>query len=46
MGNPAGVKKKKREKRRKRFEDRLSGLAYVPKDVRERILADEKAAKK
>jgi hypothetical protein len=46
MGNPAGVKKKKREKRRKRFEDRLGGLAYIPKELREKILAEEKAAKK
>ena len=46
MGNPAGVRKKKREKRRKAFETRLGGLAYVPKDLREQILAAEKDEKK
>jgi hypothetical protein len=39
MGNPAGVKKKKREKRRNKFEQRLGGpLAYIPKADREAIL--------
>lgn len=46
MGNPAGVRKKKREKRRKKFEERFSGLAYIPKELREKILAAEKAEKK
>jgi hypothetical protein len=40
MGNPAGVERKKREKRRKKFEQRLGGpLAYVTKEVREEIKA-------
>ena len=40
MGNPAGVKRKKKEKRRKKFEDRLGGpLAYVSKEVRDEIRA-------
>ncbi len=39
MGNPAGMKRKKKEKRRAKFEARLGGpLAYVPKDVREEVL--------
>lgn len=42
MGNPAGVRKKKRLKRRERFEARFDGLAYVPKAVREEILAERK----
>jgi hypothetical protein len=38
MGNPAGVRRKKSEKRRKKFESRLGGvLAYVPKDIRAEI---------
>ncbi|MFO0934982.1 MAG: hypothetical protein U0798_00520 [Gemmataceae bacterium] len=37
MGNPAGVKFKKRLKRRKKFEARMEGLAYVSKDVRAEI---------
>lgn len=44
MGNPAGMIKKKREKRRKKFEARLSGMAYIPKVIREEILAEEKKA--
>ena len=45
MGNPAGMKRKKSEKRRKKFETRLGGpLAYVPKAVREQVL--KAAAKK
>lgn len=41
MGNPAGVRRKKSEKRRKKFEDRLGGgLAYVPKSVREQVLKE------
>ena len=53
MGNPAGVRRKKKEKRRKAFEARLGGpvLAYVSKEVREHALAeiakeDAAAAKK
>jgi hypothetical protein len=37
MGNPAGDKLKKRVKRRKKFEARMEGLAYVPKEVRAEI---------
>jgi hypothetical protein len=37
VGNPAGDKFKKRLKRRKRFEKRFEGLAYVPKEVRDEI---------
>jgi hypothetical protein len=40
MGNPTGVVKKKREKRRKKFEARFHGLAYVPKELREQVLAE------
>ena len=40
MGNPAGDKRKKKEKRRKKFETRLGGpLAYVSKEVREEVKA-------
>ena len=47
MGNPAGVKKKKREKRRKKFEERLGPATYLPKAVREQINAEiAKAATK
>jgi hypothetical protein len=47
MGNPAGVKRKKREKRRAKFEQRLGGpLAYIPKADRDTILKQAKAAKK
>jgi hypothetical protein len=39
MGNPAGVKRKKKEKRRAKFEARLGGpLAYLPKPDREAAL--------
>ena len=39
MGNPAGVRRKKKEKRRAKFEQRLGGpLAYLPKDAREEAL--------
>jgi hypothetical protein len=39
MGNPAGMKRKKKEKRRAKFEARLGGpLAYIPKDAREEAL--------
>lgn len=37
MGNPAGVKRKKSEKRRAKFEKRLGVLAYVPKEIQEQI---------
>lgn len=40
MGNPAGVKKKKREKRRAKFENRLGPAAYFPKDIREQVNAE------
>jgi hypothetical protein len=53
MGNPAGVRKKKAEKRRMRFEKRLGPAAYLPKDIREQVNAElakaeaeAKAAKK
>lgn len=39
MGNPAGVRRQKKEKRRAKFEARLGGpLAYIPKDAREEAL--------
>ena len=39
MGNPAGVRRKKSEKRRAKFEARLGGpLAYIPKDARDEAL--------
>lgn len=45
MGNPAGVRRQKKEKRRAKFEARLGGpLAYLPKDAREealKVLAEE-----
>ena len=49
MGNPAGMRKKKSEKRRMRFEQRLGGefgsvLAYIPKEAREEALASIKKA--
>lgn len=44
MGNPAGMRMKKREKRRAKFEARLGGpLAYVPKEIREEVLKQEAA---
>ena len=44
MGNPAGVRMKKREKRRAKFEARLGGpLAYWPKEMREEALKQEAA---
>jgi hypothetical protein len=53
MGNPAGVKKMKREKRRAKFEQRLGAVAYVPKDMQDDVRkavaeaeAAEAAAKK
>ena len=33
MGNPAGERRKKREKRRAKFEKRLGLLAYLPKEL-------------
>jgi hypothetical protein len=39
MGNPASVKRKATEKRRKRFEDRLGPGAYLPKAEREKVNA-------
>lgn len=45
MGNPAGMRRKKSEKRRAKFEARLGGpLAYLPRDAREealKIIAEE-----
>ena len=48
MGNPAGMRRKKSEKRRAKFEERLGGpLAYLPKPEREAaIAAIEAEAKK
>lgn len=40
MGNPAGVEKKKREKRRAKFEARLGPAAYLPKEIREQVNAE------
>ena len=37
MGNPAGMRLKKRLKRRKKFETRMEGMAYVSKEVRAEI---------
>jgi hypothetical protein len=37
MGNPAGVKKKKRTKLRKRFEARVGPGTYLPKEQREQL---------
>ncbi|QJW99998.1 hypothetical protein FTUN_7621 [Frigoriglobus tundricola] len=34
MGNPASEKRKKTEKRRKRYEDRLGPGVYLPKEQR------------
>jgi len=39
MGNPAGVRKKKREKRRLKFENKFQGLAYIPKALRDEVNA-------
>jgi len=45
VGNPAGMRRKKSEKRRAKFEARLGGgiLAYVPKELRDEVLAAEAA---
>jgi hypothetical protein len=40
MGNPASVKRKKTEKRRKRYEQRLGPGAYLPKEEREKLNAE------
>lgn len=40
MGNPASVIRKKTEKRRKRFEERLGPGAYLPKAEREALNAE------
>lgn len=40
MGNPAAVRRKKSEKRRAKFEQRLGPAAYLPKDVREQVNAE------
>jgi hypothetical protein len=40
MGNPASVKRKKTEKRRKKYEDRLGPGVYLPKDERLKLNAE------
>lgn len=40
MGNPAAVKRKKSEKRRKKYEERLGPGAYLPKAEREQFNAE------
>jgi hypothetical protein len=40
MGNPASVTRKKTEKRRKRYEDRLGPGAYLPKEQRLQLNAE------
>jgi len=37
MGNPAGVRRKQRLKRRKRYEKRLGPGAYLPKELRKKL---------
>jgi len=51
VGNPASVKRKKTEKRRKKYEERLGPGVYLPKAEREKVnaavaklLADKKVA--
>lgn len=45
MGNPAMVKRKKSERRRKKYEQRLGPGVYLPKDERLQFNAEfEKAA--
>jgi hypothetical protein len=50
MGNPATVKRKKTEKRRKKYEQRLGPGVYLPKEERLKFNAEvekaEAAAKK
>jgi hypothetical protein len=46
MGNPASVKRKLKEKRRKRHEQRLGPGAYLPKEDRAKLQAElDKLAK-
>lgn len=40
MGNPATVKRKATEKRRKKYEDRLGPGVYLPKAEREAVNAE------
>jgi len=40
MGNPASVIRKKTEKRRKKYEDRLGPGVYLPKDDRLKVNAE------
>lgn len=40
MGNPASVKRKLTEKRRKKYEQRLGPGVYLPKDLREQFNAE------
>ncbi|MCI0703910.1 MAG: hypothetical protein L0241_22865 [Planctomycetia bacterium] len=40
MGNPASVKRKASEKRRKRYEQRLGPGVYLPKEEREQVNAE------
>ena len=42
MGNPASVKRKKTEKRRKRYELRLGPGVYLPSEEREAVNAEVK----
>jgi hypothetical protein len=44
MGNPAMVKRKKTEKRRKKYELRLGPGVYLPKEEREKVNAAVKKA--
>jgi hypothetical protein len=51
VGNPASVKRKKTEKRRKKYEARLGPGVYLPKEQREIVnaavekhIAEKKAA--
>jgi hypothetical protein len=43
MGNPAGVRRKQRLKRRKRYEQRLGPGAYLPKALREKCQQEQKS---
>ena len=40
MGNPASDKRKKTEKRRKKYEQRLGPGAYLPRDERLKLNAE------
>jgi hypothetical protein len=44
MGNPASDKRKKTEKRRKKYEQRLGPGAYLPKEQREHLNAEVEKA--